>query len=144
MLLSYWALLGFVAWTLLLLVFGIGVTRVGQVMRKEARANSFNPQVPHGTDGYQRRMRAHLNCVENLPIFAALVLLGAALGASGSSFQAAAIAVLPLRVGQSVAHIASGRNRAVLVRFAFFSAQLVCFAIMLLLLALRGMELQVR
>lgn len=144
MLLSYWALLGFVAWTLLLLVFGIGVTRVGQVMRREARANSFNPQVPHGTESYQRQMRAHLNCIENLPIFAALVLLGATLGVSGSAFQAVAFAVLPLRVGQSVAHIASGRNRAVLVRFTFFSGQLVCFAIMIVLLAMRGLELAPR
>jgi uncharacterized MAPEG superfamily protein len=142
MLLSYWALLGFVAWTLLLLVLGIGVTRVRQVLRHEARANSFNPQVPHGTEAYQRRMRAHLNCVENLPIFAALVLLGGLLGVSGAVFQAAAFAVLPMRMGQSVAHIASGRNRAVLVRFGFFSAQLVCFAIMLVLLALRGLALQ--
>jgi uncharacterized MAPEG superfamily protein len=142
MLLSYWALLGFVAWTVLLLIVGIGVTRIGQVMRREARANSFNPQVPHGTESYQRRMRAHLNCVENLPIFASLVLLGGLLGVSGTVFQAAAFAVLPLRMGQSVAHIASGRNRAVLVRFGFFSAQLVCFAIMLVLLALRGLESQ--
>ena len=142
MLLSYWALLGFVGWTLLLLVLGIGVTRIGQVMRREASANSFNPQVPHGTESYQRRMRAHLNCIENLPIFATLVLLGATLGVVGSTFQAAAFAVLPMRIGQSVAHIASGRNRAVLGRFGFFSAQLICFAIMLVLLVLRGMELQ--
>jgi uncharacterized MAPEG superfamily protein len=141
MLLSYWGLLGFVAWTLLLLVLGIGVTRVGQVLRRQAPANSFNPQVPHGTESYQRRMRAHLNCVENLPIFASLVLLGGLLGVSSAAFQAAAFAVLPLRVGQSVAHIASGRNRAVLVRFGFFSAQLVCFAILLALLVKRGMDL---
>jgi len=50
--------------------------------------------------------------------------------------------VLPLRMGHSVAHIASGRNRAVLVRFAFFSGQLVCFAIMVGLLVMRGLELQ--
>jgi hypothetical protein len=29
-----------------------------------------------------------------------------------------------------VAHISSGRNRAVLARFVFFCAQLVCFAIL--------------
>jgi uncharacterized MAPEG superfamily protein len=142
MLLSYWALLGFVAWTLLLVVLGIGVTRVGLVMRGQARANSFNPQVPHGTESYQRRMRAHLNCVENLPIFAALVLLGGVLSVPGAGFQVAAFAVLPLRIGQSVVHMASGRNRAVLVRLGFFFAQLVCFAILLVLLVLRGLSLQ--
>jgi uncharacterized MAPEG superfamily protein len=142
MLLSYWALLGFAVWTLLLLVLGIGVTRVTAVMRKEARANSFNPLVPHGSDAYQRRMRAHLNCVENLPIFAALVLLGGAMGISSSLFQTAAFTVLPARVGQSVVHLLSGRNRAVLVRFAFFTVQLVCFALMLVLLIQRGLELE--
>jgi hypothetical protein len=65
MLLSYWALLGFVVWTLVLLVAGIGVPRVSAVLSGRARPNSFNPAVPHGSDAYQRRMRAHLNCVEN-------------------------------------------------------------------------------
>lgn len=140
MLFSYWALIGFVVWTLALLIFGIGYTRVSQVLRGEARANSFNPSVPHGSDAYQRRMRAHLNCIENLPIFATLVLLGSALDMTSSSFQLAALLVLPARVGQSVAHIASGRNRAVLARFAFFSIQLVCFAVMAALLIQRGLE----
>lgn len=140
--LSYWSLLGFVIWTLLLLVLGIGVTRVSAVMRKQARANSFNPSVPHGSEGYQRRMRAHLNCVENLPIFAALVLLGGALGMTGSLFQAAALTVLPARVGQSLAHIASGRNRYTLVRFVFFSVQLGCFFVMAALLIQRGLQLE--
>ncbi len=139
MLLSHWALLGFVLWTVLLLVGTIGVTRVGAVMRKEARANSFNPAVPHGSERYQRSMRAHLNCVENLPIFASLVLLASALSLPGALFQAAAIAVLPARVVQSVVHVASGRNRAVLVRFAAFSVQIVCFLVMLALLVAHGL-----
>jgi uncharacterized MAPEG superfamily protein len=142
MLLSYWSLLGFVIWTLLLLVLGIGITRVSAVMRKQARANSFNPSVPHGSEGYQRRMRAHLNCVENLPVFAALVLLGGALGMTGSQFQAAALIVLPARVGQSLAHIASGRNLYTLVRFVFFAVQLGCFFVMAALLIARGLQLE--
>lgn len=139
--LSYWALIGFVVWTLMLLVFGIGFTRVAQVLRREAKANAFNPSVPHGSDAYQRRMRAHLNCVENLPLFAALVLLGGALGLTGSLFQGTAFVVLPARLGQSVVHLASGTSRAVLVRFAFFSVQVVCFTIMAALLIQRGLEL---
>ncbi len=138
MTLSQWALLGFVIWTMLLLVGTVGKTRLTAVVRREAYANSFNPSVPHGSERYQRSMRAHLNCLENLPIFAALVLLGTALAIPGSLFQIAAFTVLPARVGQSVAHVASGRNRAVLVRFAFFSTQLLCFAVMAVLLALHG------
>jgi uncharacterized MAPEG superfamily protein len=137
--LSQWSLLGFAGWTLALLVSTIGVTRVGAVLRKEAKANSFNPSVPHGTERYQRCMRAHLNCTENLPIFATLVLLGAQRGVPGVWFQLAAFTVLPARVLQSLVHIASGRNRAVLARFAFFTIQLLCFIAMGLLLLQHGL-----
>lgn len=138
MLLSEWALLGFAAWTVVLLVSTVGVTRIGAVIRKEARPNSFNPAVPHGSERYQRCMRAHINCTENLPIFASLVLIGAHVGVPGALFQLAAFTVLPARVLQSIAHISSGRNRAVLARFTFFSVQLVCFAVMVALLVAHG------
>lgn len=140
MTLSQWALLGFVFWTVALLVVGIGTPRVTAVIRKQARANSFNPNVPHGSERYQRTMRAHLNCVENLPVFASLVLLGTLASVPSPLFQWAAITVLPARVLQTVAHVASGRNRAVLVRFVFFCVQLLCFALMGILLALHGLR----
>jgi uncharacterized MAPEG superfamily protein len=136
MLLSEWSLLGFVTWTLIVLIGGIGVTRITKVARREAAPNAFNPTVPHGSEGYQRRMRAHLNCVENLPIFAALVLLGSVLHVPGQLFQIAAIGVLPARIVQSAVHMASGRNRAVLVRFYAYTAQQICFGIMIVQLAL--------
>ena len=138
MLLSEWALLGFATWTIALVVGGIGVTRITQVMTKQAKANSFNPSVPHGSERYQRTMRAHVNCVENLPVFAALVLLGSLHGMTGAWFQVAAFTVLPARLLQSIVHIASGRNRAVLARFGFFSVQVVCFLVMAFLLFKRG------
>jgi uncharacterized MAPEG superfamily protein len=132
--LSHWALLGFVTWTLLLVIVGVGTPRIWAVLRKGARPNAFNPEKPHGSERYQRTMRAHLNCVENLPVFAALVLLGSQLAVPGALFQIAAFIVLPARVLQSTAHIASGQNRAVLARFAFFSIQMGCFALLIALL----------
>jgi uncharacterized MAPEG superfamily protein len=140
MLLSHWALVGFVAWTVSLVLFTIGLPRIAAIVKHEAKPNSFDPSVPHGSERYRRSMRAHANCVENLPVFAALVLLGSALGMSGSLFQLAAFAVLPARVLQSVCHIWSGRNRAVLLRFVFFSVQLGCFAVLLGLLIARGLR----
>ena len=128
--LSQWGLLGFVLWTLGLLVCTIGYPRVSAVMRREARPNSFNASVPHGSELYQRCMRAHLNCIENLPMFGALVWLGSAAGVTSSLFQVAAFAVLPARLGQSLSHISSGRNRAVVIRFYFYCTQLICFALM--------------
>lgn len=127
MLLSQWALLGFAVWTLLLVVVTIGTPRITAILRKQARPNSFNPAVPHGSERYQRSMRAHANCVENLPVFAVLVLLGSTLGVSSHSYQLVAFAVLPARVLQTIAHVSSGRNRAVLARFVFFCVQLTCF-----------------
>jgi uncharacterized MAPEG superfamily protein len=133
---SHWALLGFAVWTLLLVLLGIGLPRVTAVL-KGARPNSFRPDIPHGTDRYQRTMRAHLNSVENLPVFAALVLLGSLNDLDFDPvFQNAAFAVLPARVLQSTCHIASGRNRAVLARFGFFTIQLLCFGIMVARLVL--------
>ena len=139
MLPSHWALVGFVAWTVLLLVSTVGVTRVSAVLKKQAKPNSFNPNVPHGSDRYQRCLRAHLNCVENLPIFASLVFLGTTLQLSGGLFQAAAVTVLPARLVQTSVHIASGRNRAVLVRFTAYTVQVLCFLVMLGLLIAQGL-----
>jgi uncharacterized MAPEG superfamily protein len=136
--LSCWALLGFVVWTLIVLIVTIGVPRVTKVLTRQASANSFNPSVPHGSERYQRCMRAHLNCVENLPVFASLVVLGALVSMTDPSFQVAASVVLPARMLQTVVHVWSGRNRAVLARFTFFSVQLLCFAVMAALLAARG------
>jgi uncharacterized MAPEG superfamily protein len=140
MLLSQWALLGFAMWTVLLVVVAIGAPRLIAISRKEAKPSSFNPAVPHGSERYQRSMRAHANCVENLPVFATLVLLGGALGVGEAPFQLAAFCVLPARVLQSVAHVASGRNRAVLARFTFYSVQLVCFGIMGVQLLAHGLR----
>lgn len=125
---------------MLVLVGTVGVSRVSAVIRKKARANEFNPTVPHGSDRYQRCMRAHLNCVENLPVFAALVLLGSVLAIPSELFQLLAFAVLPARVLQTAAHVASGRNRAVLVRFSFFTVQLCCFGLMVCLLVAHGLR----
>jgi uncharacterized MAPEG superfamily protein len=139
MLLSQWALLGFAVWTLLLLASTVGYTRVSSVLRGEARPNSFNAAVPHGSERYQRCMRAHMNCVENLPVFATLVLLGSSLGVTSAAFQIAASLVLPARLGQSIAHISSGSSRAVLARFYLYTAQQLCFLVMTGALVLRGM-----
>ena len=135
---SQWALLGFVLWTLLLMVSTIGVSRITAILRKQAKPNSFNANVPHGSERYQRCMRAHANCVENLPIFAALVLLGTTCAVPGNLFQLAALTVLPARMLQSVAHVSSAENPAVLARFAFFSVQLAAFGLMSVLLALHA------
>lgn len=117
------ALLFFTGWTLALVVVGVASYRLPLVFFGAARANAFPSDQPHGPDLYRRLLRAHANCVENLPIFAVLVIVGHVLLMRDGTFALLAQVVAMARVGQSVAHIASGRSLAVMVRFAFFSAQ---------------------
>jgi uncharacterized MAPEG superfamily protein len=122
-------LVGFAAWAVLL-VTCIGASRVIQVMGGKKRPNEFPGDVPHGGDAYRRLNRAHLNTVENLPIFGALVLSGVLLHVDSTLFRALPQVVLAARVGQSLAHISSGRSLVVNVRFTFFLTQVTCFALL--------------
>jgi len=119
-----WCLLGFVCWTLVLLL-AVGVARVRQVLAGEVRANEFPSGVPHGSDAYWRLNRAHLNCVENLPLFAAVILVGAAARIDHGTFDNLALLYICARIGQSLTHIASGSEMAVNVRFSFFGLQII-------------------
>jgi uncharacterized MAPEG superfamily protein len=96
------------------------------VIRGEAKANSFTAGVPHGSESYWRINRAHLNTVENLPIFGAIVLAGWVVGMETLVFNRLAIAVLIARILQSAIHIASGSVPAVVFRFAAYAVQIVC------------------
>lgn len=65
-------LLAFAGWALFL-VLCIAAARVSQVLTGKKKPNEFPSGVPHGGDRYWRLNRAHLNTVENLPIFGAIV-----------------------------------------------------------------------
>ena len=108
------------------LVLMVGADRVLQVIRGEAKANSFTPGIPHGSDAYWRINRAHLNTLENLPIFAAIVLSAYVVGQGTATFNLLATIVVCARIVQSVIHIASGSVTAVVLRFTAFAVQLVC------------------
>jgi uncharacterized MAPEG superfamily protein len=131
---SLYSLLGFAVWTMLVVVVGIGLPRVSAVLARRAAPKSFVADVPHGSERYRRTMRAHANCVENLPIFAVLVLIARSISLESTPFELLAMAVLPARIAQTLVHVASGSNQAVLVRFWFFSTQVVCFAVMAIIL----------
>jgi uncharacterized MAPEG superfamily protein len=73
-------LLAFAGWTLLTLVGSVGVYRWSRILTGRASIAEWRTDLPQGSDWYQRAMRAHMNCVENLPVYAAIVV---ALVASG-------------------------------------------------------------
>jgi uncharacterized MAPEG superfamily protein len=114
----------FTAWTVFL-VLVIGGVRGAKVLRGEARPGDYTAGVPHGGDRYWRLNRAHSNCLEFLPLFAAVVLTGAVLGVDDDWLDRFAVIILSARVAQSVTHVASGSTVAINVRFTFFLVQVV-------------------
>jgi uncharacterized MAPEG superfamily protein len=114
-------------WTIALLVFTIGVQRWSLILTGKAELKSFPADEAHGSPFYRRAMRAHANCIENLPVFAAIVFAAQASGANAPMLDALAVSVIAARVGQTSAHLASGSNAAIGVRFACLAVQLVAF-----------------
>ena len=115
-------LLGFAAWTLLTLFGSIGVYRWSRILTGRASISEWRADVPQGSDWYQRAIRAHMNCVENLPIYTALVVALVATGLQSSTIDRLAVAILAARVGQTLTHIVLPPTNAVTsLRFALFS-----------------------
>ncbi len=124
------ALLGYAAWTLVLLTT-LGLWRTSLVMNRKRAANSFNP-LGDDLEGFARRLtRAHANCYENLPIAGAVLLYAIAADRTAVTDGLAYI-FLSARLLQSLTHLASTSNRAVTVRFAFFLVQILILAYWLL------------
>ena len=129
---SLQALLGFTAWTLLLvlLVFawrGIAIIIKGQ------KADSWTRGAKKTDDPSLvcRVEHAHANALENLPLFAVIVLAAAAMGKSAVTDHWA-MYVLYARVAQSVVHMIGVSHWLVMLRATFWSIQLVLFIVMLL------------
>src|SRR5215813_13802672 len=100
-----WMLLGFATWTLFLLMATVGVYRWGKILFAGAGVASFRSDQLEGEDWYRRGTRAHANCVENLPVFGAIVFVISTLGIGGPAVNSLCIAVLIARVCQSLVHI---------------------------------------
>jgi uncharacterized MAPEG superfamily protein len=134
-----WMLLGFATWTLLLLMATVGVYRWVNILFSTARIASFRSDQLEGEDWYRRGTRAHANCVENLPVFGAIVFIISAIGVTGPFVNSLCIAVLIARVCQSTVHVSHVQTDAfVAVRFSFYSVQLVSFLVLIVMALVRG------
>jgi uncharacterized MAPEG superfamily protein len=134
-----WTLLGFAAWTLLLLMATVGVYRWGNILLAKARIASFRSDQLEGAGWYQRGTRAHVNCIENLPVFGVIVYVISTIGLQGPAVDALCIAVLAARVVQSTVHVSHVQTDAfVSVRFSFYSVQLVNFLVLIVMAAMHG------
>lgn len=129
------ALLLYVGWAVLLALV-IVVWRSVKVMRGESMVQDFTSGVPHGSQAYWRANRAHINTLENLPLFAAVILTAAVLKVPGTMFATLASVAIGARVVQSLVHLSSGSGIAVNIRFTFWFIQLLCIVALLVLIVL--------
>ena len=116
------AMLIYVAWTLALLML-LGLLRTKLTLAGERQANGFDPGGADVSPFSNRLCRAHANCYEGFPIFGGLLMLAIATGNTAIT-DGLAYYLIGARILQSVVHLASTSNTAVLVRFAFFGVQL--------------------
>ena len=111
----------YAAWTLLLLT-AIAALRIGVTLASRRPASGFAVSGEDVSHFSGRLCRAHANCYENLPAFAAIVLVAMVTGQAQIT-DASALFVVTARIGQSVIHLISTRNVAVNLRFVFFALQ---------------------
>ena len=124
-------LLGFAAWTIVVLLGGVGVYRWRRILTGRTPIAEWRADLKQGDEWYQRAMRAHMNCVENLPLLCAVVIALAASGARGPAIDALALATLGARMCQSLVHLALPQTNAVVsLRFGFYCVQLACITVL--------------
>jgi uncharacterized MAPEG superfamily protein len=122
-----WVLLAFATWTLLTLIATVGIYRWSQILSGRAPISGWRADGAQGSDWYRRAMRAHANCVENLPVYGALVLVMVATGVRDGRIDVLAITLMAARVLHTLVHVALPQTNAVAaVRFGFFFIQVLC------------------
>ncbi|WP_397379487.1 MAPEG family protein [Pseudomonas sp.] len=125
------ALLGLVAWPLLLMFLMVN-QRGLLVLSGKMAVNAFNPDGSNTPGELAKRLvRVHANCLENLPLQAALLLYAIA-SAQTAVTEPLALALLGARLAQGVVqgvvHLISTRPLFVWLRFAAFFVQLAILA----------------
>jgi uncharacterized MAPEG superfamily protein len=130
-----YALLGFAGWTLFVLMITVGIYRWSMILTGRATVAEWRADQPQGAGWYQRGMRAHANCIENLPVFAAIVLAAHAAGAVDGRLDLLAVTVPVARIFQTTIHVSLEQTNAVVsVRFSFFLVQVLAMIAMIVLL----------
>ena len=131
---SAFALLGLVAWTVLLVLLLVN-QRGLMVLTGKMKVNAFAPDGSNTPSDFgQRLVRVHANCLENLPLQAAVLLYAIAAGQTALTDPLAGL-LLGARLFQSVMHLISTGPLFVWLRFAGLLAQMLILAWWLLRLS---------
>lgn len=135
-----WVLLGFAVWTIAVLMAGVGIRRWSLILGGRAQLTDFPGDVAHGGTAYRRAVRAHANCVENLPVYGAIAVAAFAAHVETRVIDKLALAFIAARLCQTLVHMLFAEtNTTVLIRFTFFSAQIVAMIWMATEVACNGL-----
>ncbi|MBH2795513.1 MAPEG family protein [Serratia marcescens] len=119
-------LLAFAGWTLLILFGTVGVYRWSRILTGRATVSEWQANKPQGSDSYQRAIAAHRNCIENLPVYTALVVAIAIFQVESTTLNVLSLVLFGARMAQSLVHIGFEQTENVATwRFAFFFTQIV-------------------
>ena len=130
-----WTVVAFTAWTILVLLAGVGINRWMLILTGQRNLTDFPADQPHGSIAYRRAVRAHANCVENLPVYTALALVISWLDLAGPLVNTLALVFITARVCQTLVHVfLEETNVTVGVRFGFFFTQIIIKVWMLVLI----------
>ncbi len=131
-----WVLLGYAAWTLLALFATVGVYRWSHILTGRTAIAEWRADEVQGNEWYRRAVRAHQNCLENLPVYTAIVVALVATRIANPILDGLAITILVARVCQTLIHLSVEQTNVVAsLRFAFFLLQAICMVGMGILIA---------
>ena len=138
MTLAVWMLLGFASWTMLLLLTTVGVYRWSRILSGRSQICEFRGDEIEGADWYKRAARAHANCIENLPVFGAIVFALYVGQVSSTIVDGLVVLILIARIAQSLVHVCFVQSNFIAtLRFIFFFTQIMSFLWLILFICAR-------
>jgi uncharacterized MAPEG superfamily protein len=130
-------LLGFAAWTLPFLFTTVGVYRWSRILTGRTAIPAWRADEQRGDEWYRKAIRSHLNCMENLPVYTAIVAAILAAHVTSPILDALAITFLVARICHSSIHLlVEQTNTVAAMRFAFFLVQAMGMIAMGILVAI--------
>lgn len=115
------AISAYIAWTMLLLL-ALAFYRSASNQKKQRKSLKFDPSGNDMSAFGQRLTRAHANCYESGVFVVGPMLLALATG-SAAITNGLALVMIGARVIQSLIHVVSVSNPAIVARFVFFLTQ---------------------
>lgn len=116
-------LIAYAMWAVFVLLW-LGVSRAGVMSREKRSVTTFKPY--GDTEPLDAISRAHMNTIENLPVFTVVYIAALWTNADAPTLTLAWVC-LGARVVQSLIHISSRAAPAIRMRALMQLTQMVCF-----------------